>query len=244
MPLVVTCPKCHRRYDATGRPAGGRFRCRCGAVLVVGPTEPPPAGAAHGAVESLAAKETDLLCPVCQSEHRLASRNIEGCDWMECRSCAGLWIDNNTFEQLLAKAETMGRATDDRQRQPVPLPVEQEGGEPARHGYVPCPVCHQMMTHQNFEHRSGVIVDVCRNHGIWFDAHKLTKLLDWVRTGGLEATRAERQKQAAIEARIAPQIGYHSGAGSFAFTSGDGDDDNIARWIWPAIALLRLFIRF
>ena len=62
------------------------------------------------------------------------------------------------------------------------------------------------MVHQNFEHRSGVIVDVCRKHGIWFDANKLTQLLDWIRAGGLEEARQERQKKRVIESRMAAQV--------------------------------------
>ena len=38
---------------------------------------------------------------------------------------------------------------------------------------------------------SGVILDVCRSHGLWFDANELSQLLAWVRCGGLTAARRE-----------------------------------------------------
>ena len=32
--------------------------------------------------------------------------------------------------------------------------------------------------------KSGVIVDVCQHHGVWFDLHELEDLLRWLRHGG------------------------------------------------------------
>ena len=37
MHILVACSECHRRYDATGRRMGRRFRCRCGVVVTVQP---------------------------------------------------------------------------------------------------------------------------------------------------------------------------------------------------------------
>jgi len=36
---------------------------------------------------------------------------------------------------------------------------------------------------------SGVIVDICGSHGIWFDAQELACVLRWIRSGNLEAAR-------------------------------------------------------
>jgi hypothetical protein len=36
-----------------------------------------------------------------------------------------------------------------------------------------------------------VIVDICRKHGIWFDAHEFSQLLGWIRSGGLQAARRD-----------------------------------------------------
>jgi hypothetical protein len=47
------------------------------------------------------------------------------------------------------------------------------------------------MIRQSFGY--GVIVDLCKRHGIWFDAEKLTCILDSVRVGGLAATNVELQ---------------------------------------------------
>jgi Zn-finger nucleic acid-binding protein len=41
------------------------------------------------------------------------------------------------------------------------------------------------MSRRNFGERSGVIVDVCATHGVWFDAGELAKVVEFVATKGL-----------------------------------------------------------
>jgi hypothetical protein len=50
----------------------------------------------------------------------------------------------------------------------------------------------------NFAHCSGVVIDVCREHGTWFDVNELHRIVQFIRAGGLDRSR-ERQK-AALEA--------------------------------------------
>jgi Zn-finger nucleic acid-binding protein len=42
------------------------------------------------------------------------------------------------------------------------------------------------MTRVNFGSHSGIILDVCREHGTWFDGGELDAALDYAREGGLE----------------------------------------------------------
>lgn len=49
------------------------------------------------------------------------------------------------------------------------------------------------MNRQNFGGASGVIVDLCGKHGIWFDVGELPRVLEFVESGGLAR---ERQRQA------------------------------------------------
>ena len=48
--------------------------------------------------------------------------------------------------------------------------------------YIPCPICHELMNRVNFANFSGVIVDVCREHGTWFDRDELRRAL-WNSSG-------------------------------------------------------------
>ncbi len=46
--------------------------------------------------------------------------------------------------------------------------------------YRPCVVCGEPMNRVNYGHNSGVIVDSCKEHGIWFDADQLARILTWL----------------------------------------------------------------
>src|SRR5205823_2013681 len=68
--------------------------------------------------------------------------------------------------------------------------------------YVPCPLCHTSMNRVNFGRVSGVIVDVCKMHGTWFDVGELTRVVAFAGSGGLERTRErERNEKREVKAR-------------------------------------------
>lgn len=48
------------------------------------------------------------------------------------------------------------------------------------------------MNRVNFANCSHVVVDVCTQHGTWFDRDELRRIVEFIRAGGLEAAR-ERQ---------------------------------------------------
>jgi Zn-finger nucleic acid-binding protein len=84
-----------------------------------------------------------------------------------------------------------------RKRNPLRDPVQ----------YLPCPECRSMMTRRNFGGASGVIVDICSAHGVWFDVGELPTVLSFVESGGLAAARrrgleeAERKRRGDLVAR-------------------------------------------
>jgi Zn-finger nucleic acid-binding protein len=59
------------------------------------------------------------------------------------------------------------------------------------------------MNRQVFGRISGVIVDVCRSHGVWFDAGELAEVLTFVSKGGLERARRREQQEMRETARSA-----------------------------------------
>src|SRR6185503_17721444 len=73
-------------------------------------------------------------------------------------------------------------------------------GESSKVKYVPCPECKQLMNRINFARCSGVIVDICKGHGTWFDREELSRIVEFIRGGGLEAARV-REKEAIQEER-------------------------------------------
>ena len=68
--------------------------------------------------------------------------------------------------------------------------------------YRPCPECGKLMHRMNFGRRSGIILDSCRPHGLWFDANELDRVVRWIHTGGeSEARRLKREMDADLARR-------------------------------------------
>ena len=44
------------------------------------------------------------------------------------------------------------------------------------------------MSRRQYGRGSGVIIDYCRNHGIWFDPEELQQTLKWIAEGGRSET--------------------------------------------------------
>ena len=61
--------------------------------------------------------------------------------------------------------------------------------------YVPCPVCAKLMNRVNFARSSGVILDICKADGVWFDREELRRVVEFVRAGGLEISRERDRKE-------------------------------------------------
>jgi Zn-finger nucleic acid-binding protein len=106
----------------------------------------------------------------------------------ECERCFGLWVDVPSFEKICAdreqQAAVLGAAS--------PAPRGQVSGG-AKVRYAPCPECKQLMNRINFARCSGVIVDICKGHGSWFDRDELTRIVEFIRAGGLDAARAKEK---------------------------------------------------
>jgi len=127
-------------------------------------------------------------CPVCGDRYELNVRSVEasGVTVLECDHCAGVWVGHRIFGLLEKRAK---QDVDLWSEPPEPNP----GRRSAQGGasfYRACVDCGKLMNRRNYGDRSGVIVDVCREHGLWFDQGELEDILAWVRAGGLEGVRA------------------------------------------------------
>jgi Zn-finger nucleic acid-binding protein len=116
----------------------------------------------------------------------------------ECARCGGLWVNVETFERICADREqqavVLGSAS--------PAPAKAGSGEAtSKVRYIPCPECGQLMNRVNFAHCSGVVVDICKGHGTWFDRDELAEIVGFIRGGGLEAARAREKRQLEDERR-------------------------------------------
>ena len=120
------------------------------------------------------------------------AREVEGRHFFECPSCCGLFLDKETFSDIVQ--EMSERFERDPMPGSRPMP-----GRLEKVVYLRCPVCGEFMSRRNYARRSGVIVDECREHGLWLDDGELRRISAFVAAGGLlEARRAEAEEAARL----------------------------------------------
>jgi DNA-directed RNA polymerase subunit RPC12/RpoP len=136
------------------------------------------------AADVLAGESSQLECPVCEGR-RLYSRRLPDASVtvLECRVCAGMWIGLEAFHDLLNAEE--------RRKERVSVSHRRQVRE-SKERYRKCPSCKDLMIRRNLgAGQSGVVVDVCGEHGLWFDCDELSHTIAWIRTGGLEGIRRD-----------------------------------------------------
>jgi len=120
----------------------------------------------------------------------------------ECPRCEGIWAEAASLEQICADREKQAAVLGMASTLSIPTAVALE----ANIRYVPCPVCRKLMNRVNFAHCSKVVVDVCQQHGTWFDKDELRRIVEFIRSGGIEKSRTreveeleQRRRQLAAE---------------------------------------------
>jgi Zn-finger nucleic acid-binding protein len=156
--------------------------------------------------EMVAGEKSDLCCPECGPEYRLASRACGDVSAMECDRCAGMWMGNESFRQLADAASSDSLNVDSHRwaRRARSGHSDVTISDPKR--YRPCAKCRSLMVRRLYGRSSGVIIDICKDHGTWFDADELPRILDWIRSGGLaRANREKAREEARKQAMRVPQ---------------------------------------
>ncbi|HVJ92008.1 MAG TPA: zf-TFIIB domain-containing protein [Labilithrix sp.] len=184
------CPHCDVRFDNvrcvrcyTLQPPGAFACARCGQALELEPL----------------LDATDAPCPRCKAPLEAAggAGAWEGARIHECPRCGGMFVPREVLADILCRAEVAGPFPDVRPGRIPPL---------AQVTYIPCPMCHASMNRVNFGKMSGVIVDVCRTHGTWFDDGELTRVVAFAASGGLEKARAREAEERKERARRPPPV--------------------------------------
>ena len=207
------CPSCLARISNRAR-----FCHDCGTRIVL---------------EGVAGPVTEVKCPGCGPTRKLRHRELgrEKLPALECNGCAGLWLARDAFEALLERARSTAA--------PTHASARKSAGPAGRVEpvvYRRCPVCAERMNRQNFGRRSGFVLDICPDHGVWFDAAELDGVLTWVRSGGEKrADEREREDQRAaamrerfrIEPRTTEAAGHH-----------ERDDAGAPDWLHTVVDIL------
>lgn len=203
--LLKACPRCLARVYH------GHKHCpECGSELSVAAIEPAAA---------------PRPCPGC--EQPLGARRVGDVVIDECEACHGLFLDQIAIKRIITDRQQV-RA----EALLGTLPrVEHQPHQRAKL-YIKCPICKVVMNRKLFASGSGLVVDVCRAHGTYFDAGELPRLIEFVMNGGLEqakkkdlermreSVRRERERAQAAAAMPAPSSGAFQLGGR---SSGAGD---------------------
>lgn len=173
--LNIVCGTCLHRASSRGR-----FCHHCGNPLL----------------KDQALDVSGALCPACTEDTKLQSRRLSrDLAVLECGRCAGLWLEWEPFRLLEKEAQQSAQAATERRPESV-TPVETQDQQ--TRAYRPCIVCGNLMNRRNYARSSGVIIDTCKDHGVWFDYEELARILTWIRRGGLQREQ-DRQKQELTE---------------------------------------------
>jgi Zn-finger nucleic acid-binding protein len=156
-------------------------------MMFIGSRHCPHCGAA--AAETRATSLSTLKCPKCKGD--MLAITLGGSAMRECETCGGLWLEVTAFEKICAdrehQAAVLGLAS------PVTGHRLEPTSDKIKVRYFPCPQCAQFMNRMNFARCSGVIVDVCRGHGTWFERDELRAIIEFIRAGGLQLSRQKEK---------------------------------------------------
>ncbi|MDR3672572.1 MAG: zf-TFIIB domain-containing protein [Holophaga sp.] len=182
----VKCPYCGSQLATLACP-------RCFGMVGVHASHCPRCGAA---IQRTQASGTALACPGCRAP--LQATAVGGVSLDQCHACGGVWVGQHNFEQIAGdraeRGEVLGALPGQSPKVAVQLGAVR---------YRPCPQCGKLMNRTNYGHISGVVLDVCKDHGLWFDRDELRQVLEFVEAGGLEKSHLRQVQEEDERRRLA-----------------------------------------
>ncbi|HXE59861.1 MAG TPA: zinc ribbon domain-containing protein [Gemmatimonadaceae bacterium] len=198
MPTSLNCPSCGApsKPDATQCIyCGARLAMvacpACMGSMLVGSQFCPHCGAKS--VDPTAASGAVLHCPGCDGD--MPAVQVGTTTMHQCAKCGSSWLSPDAFFALCADKDARGQIAVATGCIPGTATIAQ----PSKVRYVNCPECHKVMNRVNFAHSSGIIIDVCKKHGVWFEKDELHGVLDFVAKGGMQQQRQHDDAQRALE---------------------------------------------
>jgi Zn-finger nucleic acid-binding protein len=186
---ATRCEHCGARLATVACPA-------CFGMMFLGEKFCPHCGAKADRQEAAEPARPEP-CPRCQMNMEAVA--LGGSTVRECPRCEGIWTDTETLRQICTNQEKQAAVLG----LPTQLPTN-EGVEIEKQiRYLRCPVCSDMMNRVNFANFSGVIVDVCRQHGTWFDRDELRRIVEFIRAGGMDKAREREIQNLEADRRLA-----------------------------------------
>jgi len=112
----------------------------------------------------------------------LASNRDAGTGLDECPRCGGAWLDVEAFAAL---------AADENRRDALLATLRSHAAAdtPVSAPTKVCPRCGGALVRFDYAGASGIQLDACRTHGVWFDRDELRRVLEFIRSGSLHHRR-------------------------------------------------------
>jgi Zn-finger nucleic acid-binding protein len=143
--------------------------------------------------------ESERICPRCGITLETIDLKIDGKFFIErCAQCLGLFFDPGELEAVLQATVSNVFTVNRSQLDSINATMRANDYGVT---YIKCPVCAKLMNRVNFGAKSGVIVDRCKDHGVWLDGGELRHLFEWMKAGGkiFDQEKQEQRKKAEAE---------------------------------------------
>jgi len=164
---------------------------------------------------------SNRVCPHCTIPLQTINLYSDGSLQIErCQKCYGLFFDPGEIEAVLENSVSGVNIIN---RKLLTAINRERSQHWQKVRYLKCPVCRQFMRRINFGHRSGVVIDTCKAHGVWLDNGEISHLMEWKKAGGQilhEKKQAQIKRQ---QSRLKSNHSYVGNSESFNHT----DDDNL-----------------
>jgi Zn-finger nucleic acid-binding protein len=215
---ALTCPNCGANVDSSSSKCAHCTHAlllkacpRCLSRVFHGHKHCPDCGAELSLVATTEAT-TERPCPRC--DQMLAPRRVDDVVIDECMHCRGIFLDQIAIQRVItdrrqSRAESLLGA--------LPTQLGPDRPQPGKM-YIKCPVCRVVMNRKLFAAGAGVIVDVCRSHGTFFDVGELPRIIEYVQQGGLERDEKKAIDKLRQQAKDEQQKARHM-AGQAAFSA-------------------------
>ena len=135
----------------------------------------------HKIIENIKEEKShsNHLCSYCQIELEIISNSTITLEY--CSQCDGILIKEKEFEKLIEYKINSSNAFN-----PYYLRFIQDHPRDNRKKskFHNCPSCHDLMDIINYKKHSGILLDICEEHGIWLDGGELQQIIEWYEVGG------------------------------------------------------------
>lgn len=148
------------------------------------------------------------LCPLCTLPFE--RRDVDGVVFDECTQCGGVFLDHQTHKRVfddktLARAEALVATVAHDANTP-------STGRPA----LACPACADLMERKLSDSGAGVVLDVCADHGTFFEAGKLPAIVTFVRKAAARSAAEGHAYAPVVTSTQYKHVGERGGEAIFA----------------------------